>query len=171
MTSCVAYVKNDLYCQDCVLSMCNLSILPSEVYWNYGVFVLQLHNNTKLFWTQRFITHTRGLSWVMPYINPRPLTTTFFLWRHIPTRAQATLLFRFLGHTQTRTPGRTPLYARSALLRHHLHNTQQAQETNIYTFSEIRTSDPNNPVAAGLTFCYFTLYILSYWTINERNLK
>jgi hypothetical protein len=67
----------------------------------------------------------------------------------------------FLDHTHTHThthslslslthiAGRIPLSERSARRRgHHLHNTQQTQETNIHALSGIGTRDSNNQAAS-----------------------
>jgi hypothetical protein len=54
---------------------------------------------------------------------------------------------RFIDHT----PGRTPLNERSAgLIGRYLPNTQETEETYIYTLSGIRTLSPSIQVAADL---------------------
>jgi hypothetical protein len=55
-------------------------------------------------------------------------------------------------HTNTHTPGKTPLNEWSARRTYHyLHNTQQTQETIIHALSGIRTRDLNNQAAADLS--------------------
>jgi hypothetical protein len=55
--------------------------------------------------------------------------------------------------THASTHHRTPLNGWSAHHRaHYLHNTQQAQETNMHALSGIWTSDPSNQAAADLCF-------------------
>ena len=75
-----------------------------------------------------------------------------FLWRSSPTRASASSLLRFIGHTHTHTHththGATPLNEWSALRRgHYLHNAQQTHKTNIHAVSGILTRDPSSQAA------------------------
>jgi hypothetical protein len=92
----------------------------------------------------------------------------YFLWRSRQTRAFAASLLRFLDHTQSHTPGRTPPNEQSARRRvHNLHSTQQTQETNIHALSgfEHATSEIKrmltytlHPTATGMGYVVILLY-------------
>jgi hypothetical protein len=61
------------------------------------------------------------------------------------------LFLRFLDHTQTLTPSRTPLNEWSARRRgHYLHSTQQKQESNIHALTGTRNRDPSNRANSDL---------------------
>ena len=60
-------------------------------------------------------------------------------------------MLRFLDHTQSHTPSRTPPNQRSARRRGcYLHNTQQTQEINVHALSGIRTRDLRNQANADI---------------------
>jgi hypothetical protein len=61
------------------------------------------------------------------------------------------ILGRLVEVSRSHTPGKSPLNEWSACRRdRYLHNTQQAEETNIRTRNEIGTRDPNNRMDADL---------------------
>ena len=77
-------------------------------------------------------------------IWPRPPPLKFLYhssMTHKHTRTRA--------HTYTHKPGRTPLNEWSALRKdRYIHNTQQTQQTNIYSLAGIRSYDTGNQVDA-----------------------
>jgi len=72
-----------------------------------------------------------------------PLIITFFSGAKDKLEHRGASLLRFIDHTPTHKPVRTPLKEWSACRRCRcLYYTQQTQQTNIHAFSRIRTRDP-----------------------------